>query len=122
MQVSVASRVSSRSIGRRLPAHWSTRRCSTLAAETGTEREYQREVLAEWVDDAGAYFTSAELEAAVDDVALTRPEDARGLVVCGGVDWGFSSDANALAVIASANEPGGKEITHRVVWLDERSR
>jgi phage FluMu gp28-like protein len=56
---------------------------------TATDREYRREVLAEWVDDAGAYFTTAELSDALEDYDLVLPADAGGRDAVGGVDWGF---------------------------------
>jgi hypothetical protein len=74
--------------------------------ETWPEPEFRREVLAEWTDDAGAYFTEAELSDAVGDWEMVPPADGAGLgFVVGGVDWGFATDANTLAVIASRSEP-----------------
>jgi hypothetical protein len=79
--------------------------------ETWPETEFRREVLAEWTDDAGAYFTETELSDAVGDWEMVPPGDGAELgVVVGGVDWGFATDANTLAVIAVRPE------------LDERGR
>jgi hypothetical protein len=63
---------------------------------TSTDREYRREVLAEWVDSDGSYFTDAELESAISDYPLIPPENAQGRLVNGGVDWGFARDSSAL--------------------------
>jgi len=76
---------------------------------------FQTEVLAEWADGAGAYFSEAELEAAVADVApVDLAEGWRAGRVAGGVDWAFARDANTLAVI---REDGGRLV---VCHLEER--
>jgi hypothetical protein len=90
----------------------------SLWRDTSPQREYEREVEARWVDDAGAYFTSAELRTAIDDTPMVRPSDARGMLVVGGVDWGFAHDASALAVIASKRD--ARAMTHRLVWCEQR--
>jgi hypothetical protein len=71
-----------------------------LWQRTSTDREYRREVLAEWVDDEGAFFTTAELDGNVDDYELLRPEEADGLVGVGGIDWAFAQDASAVTIVA----------------------
>lgn len=74
---------------------------------TMTDREYRAEVLAEWVDSVGAYFSSEELEAAValggvDGVPMVDPSYAyaptasRHVELALGIDWGFAVDANAV--------------------------
>lgn len=83
---------------------------------TMTDREYEAEVLAEWVDDAGAYFAAAELEAMVEDYALTAPGDADGMPASAGVDWGFARDASTLALIGRDPEDGALWLP----WLVER--
>lgn len=90
-------------------------------AETDAPRIYRREVLAEWVDEAGAYFTSAELESATVDAELVPPERGRELgQVVGGVDWGFAQDANALAVICALPERTLRgEARYRVAYVEE---
>ncbi|MEH3076193.1 MAG: terminase family protein [Quadrisphaera sp.] len=67
---------------------------------------FEREFLAVWTSESGAYFTTAELDSAVADVALVSPEQAahaeggpRSLPVVGGVDWGVRRDANAVALV-----------------------
>lgn len=90
-------------------------------AETDAPRIYRREVLAEWVDEAGAYFTSAELDAATVDVELVPPEAGYELgQVVGGVDWGFAQDANTLVVIGALPEPDARGRTrYRVAYVEE---
>lgn len=67
---------------------------------TWPEHTFRTEVLAEWADGAGAYFSEAELEAAVDDVVPVALDTAWKLgEVWGGVDWAFARDANTLAVL-----------------------
>jgi hypothetical protein len=92
------------------------RKLLKLWRKTSPEREYRREVLAEWVDDQGAYFASEELSGATDDGLLVRLEDARGLSVDGGVDWGFSPDASALVLVATDGD------VRRVVFVETYER
>jgi phage FluMu gp28-like protein len=82
---------------------------------TSPDREYRREVLAEWVDDHGAYFSSEEIAGSVDDTPMVTPENARGMPVWAGVDWGFAKDASALAVMKFERD------IRRVVWVEERA-
>ena len=95
---------------------------------TTTDREYRSEILAEWVDEAGAYFTSAELEAGTRDYELVDPKDAERRPAVAGVDWGFAHDANALAIVAECGThdfPGQKSrdgTTYFVPWLEEHFR
>ncbi len=106
-----------------------------LQRKTMTDREYRAEVLAEWVDDSGAYFSSAELEGAVEDYELVDPSVAMGMIASGGVDWGLG-DANALALVGRPQRAtsGFTLIAHarpgyepqerpkdplRVLWLEE---
>lgn len=74
--------------------------------ETWPANKFAREILAEWTEDAGAYFTSDELDNAkaaytfttdATDLATLRPQ---GQVAVGGLDWGFKHDANALALVS----------------------
>lgn len=66
---------------------------------------FAREYLAEWTDAQGAYFTTAELEAATGDLELVDPDSDPGAAravggVSGGVDWGMRRDAHVLTVVA----------------------
>jgi hypothetical protein len=64
--------------------------------QTDPDRVFRAEVLAEWVDDQGAYFTADELDAACRDYAFV----SGGVDAVAGVDWGFAHDANTLALLA----------------------
>ena len=90
---------------------------------SSSEREYQREVEALWVDDAGAFFKSAEIEAATVDYDLVPPAAAHGRVVVGGIDWGFARDSSALVLLAVAGDgdlPGAwPNRTFFVPWMTE---
>ncbi|MDX6307185.1 MAG: hypothetical protein QOI06_231 [Nocardioidaceae bacterium] len=89
---------------------------------------YAREYLAEFVDEVGAYFTMAELEAAIDDEhPLVDPDVEEPAVTCplgqvvGGVDWGFRRDANALVVVGALSELDEKgRVRYWLPWLEER--
>jgi len=70
---------------------------------------FAREYLAEWTDESGSYFTSAELDAAATVESMVCPADGGSLgTVVGGVDWGFARDANALSVVAVRPELDGR--------------
>lgn len=69
-----------------------------------SDREYRQEVLAEWVDEAGSYFPSTELEAVTADYAMIDPAEAEGDLVVAGVDFGFSQDANALTLLGALDD------------------
>lgn len=97
-------------------------------AQTMTDRDYRREVLAEWVDDAGSYFSVAELDDAVADYALTPPERAYGQLAVGGIDWGFSTDSNALVMLGVLDDSDlnsstlGSNIVYFVPWMEHHKR
>jgi hypothetical protein len=88
-----------------------------------TDREYRREVLAEWVDAQGAYFDDDELEAALADYELTPPSEAKRRQGVAGVDWGFARDSSAVVVlsIGTADELAGDwpDRTFTLPWIDE---
>ncbi|OZD82917.1 hypothetical protein CH260_12730 [Rhodococcus sp. 05-2256-B2] len=93
-----------------------------------TEREIAQEVEAQWVDDAGAFFSEQEILDAVVPYHLTKPEDAQRQLVAGGIDWGYANDANALALIgvlddsnpAIANDDHA--LTYFVPWIESHSQ
>lgn len=89
---------------------------------TDAPRVFAAEVEAVWPDEAGAYFTAAELEAATKGFALVPPARGGELgTVVGGVDWGFAVDASALAVVAAHGEPtAAGEARFWVPWVEER--
>ncbi|MCJ0980422.1 terminase family protein [Rhodococcus sp. ARC_M12] len=91
--------------------------------------EFRREYLAEWTDDSGAYFTTTELDNAVAPYELVAPEDAQRQFVAGGIDWGFSNDANAVVLLAAlsdvdmnASKVGHGTPVFFIPWLEAHSR
>lgn len=87
---------------------------------TSTDREYRAEVLAEWVDGQGAYFSPAELDDATRDFGLGSrdglPSYVTGLDVCVGLDWGFENDANVMACTGPVNSQHPLFDAGRVVY------
>lgn len=69
-----------------------------------SDREYRQEVLAEWVDEAGSYFPTSELEAVTADYQMIDPATADGDLVIAGVDFGFSTDANAITLLGALDD------------------
>jgi hypothetical protein len=92
--------------------------------ETWPETEFRREVLAEWTDDAGAYFTEHELTGAVGRWEMVLPADGAQLGrVVGGIDWGYATDANTIAIVAALSEPDANGRTrYWVPWVQEEFR
>ena len=91
--------------------------------------EFLREYMAEWTDDSGAYFTTTELDNAVAPYQLVAPEDAQRQLVAGGIDWGFSNDANAVVLLAAlsdvdlnADKVGRDTPVFYIPWLEAHSR
>lgn len=95
---------------------------------TMTERQYRAEILAEWVDEAGAYFTAEELDACTAAFEMIRPGHARGQSAVAGVDWGVSHDACALVVVGVLADGGenvelvGEEPVFVVAWAEAAHR
>jgi len=92
---------------------------------TDDPRVFQREVLAEWTDEAGQYFTADEIDACVAPFEMIHPDKARGQLAVAGVDWGGRRDSNALAVIGvlGPNDPQGQfrdDPLFVVPWVSER--
>ncbi len=91
--------------------------------ESSSDREYRREVLAEWVDSEGAYFSDEELSPAVCDYTLVPPAEAPRRNVVGGIDWGFARDSSALVLMseAAADDLPGEwpRRTFFLPWIDE---
>ncbi|MFI7130193.1 terminase large subunit domain-containing protein [Nonomuraea sp. NPDC050153] len=90
---------------------------------------FEREYLAKWTDEAGAYFTVEEIESATADYRLLPPDEvgqvtrnARPYVVAAGVDWGVSRDANALCLVAPLDDKGLNDpndgLRYFVPWLE----
>jgi hypothetical protein len=79
--------------------------------ETKTVESFEREYLATWTDDQGAFFSELELMNAVADYELTRPEDLEWFLdgrysASAGVDWGYSNDANAVTLVSPLEDFG----------------
>lgn len=96
---------------------------------TWSSIKFRTEILAEWVNDAGAYFTMEELENAIADYELLPPDKARGDLVVGGVDWGFANDANCVVFLAAMSDtdlnidPSGDDAPiYYIPWLEAHHR
>lgn len=84
---------------------------------------FDREYLAIWTDDAGAFFAADELEAATSGEPMVAPGSegswSWGLVV-GGVDWASRRDAQALAVVGRQVFPDDLGRPRwRVLWCEQ---
>lgn len=85
--------------------------------------KFKTEILAEWVAEAGAYFTMEELANAVADYSLTEPKNAHGQIVSGGIDWGMS-DAHALVLLGVLDDQDhnaatiGEELVYFLPWIE----
>lgn len=94
---------------------------------TMTARDYAREVLAQYVDDQGSFFTTAELDACVADYQLTPPDKAHGQLAVGAVDYGFN-DSNAMVLLGVLDDQElnrGKhqdQLTYFVPWLESHHK
>lgn len=62
--------------------------------EDMTEEDYQQEILAKFLDNAGAVFRRLALGAPLD----TRPEDHDGHLLVAGVDWANQQDYSAISI------------------------
>jgi len=90
---------------------------------SSSEREYAREVLAQWVDSAGSYFSDDELETALSDYEMVPPSEGRRLRGVAGIDWGMRVDSSAVVVLSEAS-PGDlpeewPPHTFWVPWIEE---
>jgi hypothetical protein len=85
---------------------------------------YEREYEAVWLDEQGAYFTTAELEGACEDYELVDPADIDAARACGGVvggvDWGGRRDAHALAVVGARGFDERGRARYWLPFLEER--
>ena len=103
-----------------------------------TAEYFRREYLAEWQDDAGTFFSEAEITGSVADYDLISPEamnlmcpydSEAGRVIrpfgaAMGLDWAYSQDAQAAVVVAALDDGGlnGRELAYFVPWLEYRYR
>lgn len=94
---------------------------------------FEREYLALWTDDAGAFLTEAEIMACVADYEMTPPAELerwleRPYAAVGGVDWGFAYDANVLVLLAVLEDHGlnvarsKDELVYFIPWLEAHFR
>ena len=103
---------------------------------TDPPRTFAAEVLAEWQDDAGAYFTADELEGSTADFVMVDPcagrfgpGSAPASPVVAGVDWGMRADSNTVAFLGVLDDGGrnvgrvqADEPVFVVPWLEEHVR
>lgn len=108
--------------------HWPSSLNPLISAddlEAIREREpshyFNREYLAEWTDEAGAFFTTDEITKSTADYELVDPMTARGdYRVVGGLDWGMAHDANAVVYLAASGDVdlnAAKHGTDPVFWI-----
>lgn len=94
---------------------------------------FHREVLGEFTDDSGSYFSEQELMGAVADYQLCAPEDLewwsdQRFAAAGGVDWGFAHDANALTLVSVLEDFGrngellGEKLPLFIPWFEYKYR
>jgi hypothetical protein len=101
-----------------------------------TAEYFNREYLAIWSSDAGAFFSETEIMDSVADYEMISPEamnamcpydseQGRTLRPFGaamGLDWAYSQDAQAAVVVAALDDGGlnGRELAYFVPWLEYR--
>lgn len=88
---------------------------------------FEREFLARWTDESGAFFTEAELMNATADYELLAPRDVPTRTLGGrwaapavaGVDWGVQRDQNALVLLSALNPVDSDDRRWRayIPWL-----
>lgn len=81
-------------------------------------REYfDREYLAVWGDASGAYFTTSEVQSAVEKEPHVVDGAGAGVVPAfGGIDWGQARDASALAMLTIDDEATAARVDGRPVF------
>ena len=108
----------------------------TLLDELRSSRSsewFQREVLGQFTDDSGAYFSELELMNSVADYELCAPEDLewwtdQRFAAAAGVDWGFAHDANALTLVSVLEDFGrnrsllGDKLALFIPWFEYKYR
>ncbi|WP_434616493.1 hypothetical protein [Arthrobacter sp. A5] len=94
---------------------------------------FRTEILAEWADNVGSYFSEEEIMGAVADYEMTSPEDLeawidRPYVAAAGVDWGYAQDANALTLVSVLEDYGqnrgllGEGLVFFIPYLEVRHK
>jgi hypothetical protein len=90
-----------------------------IQRKTMSERAFRAEILAEWTETEGQYFSPAELDAAVEaDVPMVTAFDGPVNV---GTDYGLAADANAVSILA-ATERTQDGAVYRVLYVEEQFR
>lgn len=90
---------------------------------------FNREVLGQFTDDSGSYFSEAELMGAVADYRMCSPEDLefwsdKRFAAAGGIDWGYAHDANALTLVSPLEDFGlnrellGDKLALFIPWFE----
>lgn len=98
-----------------------------------TDEWFRREILGEFTDENGAFFTEAELMTCVADYQICAPEDLewwtdQRYAAAGGIDWGFSHDANALTLVSVLEDYGrntevlGENLALFIPWFQYQYR
>jgi len=94
---------------------------------------FAREILGQFTEDSGSYFSEAEIMGAVADYELCSPEDLEWwtdgrFAAAGGVDWGFAHDANALTLVSVLEDFGrngellGERLPLFIPWFEYKYR
>lgn len=94
---------------------------------------FASEVLGEFTEESGAFFSEKELMDAVADYEMCSPEDLewwrdQRYAAAGGVDWGFAHDANALTLVSVLEDYGknreilGDRLALFIPWFEYKYR
>ena len=94
---------------------------------------FKREIMGEFTEDSGAFFSESELESCVADYRMCPPEDLEWwrdgrYAAAAGVDWGFAQDANALSLVSVMDDHGlnravmGDGLPVFVPWFEYKYR
>lgn len=95
---------------------------------TLTDREYEQEVEAKWVDDQGAFFTEADIINSLADYELTNPRNANNQLACAGIDWGYANDSSSIALVSVLDDEhpnlanDDHYLTFFVPWVESHKR
>jgi hypothetical protein len=98
-----------------------------------TNEWFRREVLGEFTDENGSFFSEEELMNCVADYEMCSPEDLewwtdQRYAAAGGIDWGFSHDANALTLVSVLEDFGqntkllGENLALFIPWFQYQYR
>ena len=108
-----------------------------IESRPGNSETFRRMYMAEFTDEAGAYFPEAEIEAATADYRLLDPDRARQLSTwdherkckermfsgVAGIDYGYSADKNVVVMVSALEDAGANDrVIHYVSWLEGHYR